>query len=425
MSEGLSNVVYLIIAVMSLSIAIWKALAFRRDSTLTLGLTTSLFLCSAVVYVLASPWGYRVVGAFAGEPSFATLPVYVGILWCFAYTHALTILWNPRLRRGRLSLRGRLTVWTVAYGFAAVLMVVTFSMADLSTAADPLRFNTNNAQEPVVLVFLAVFLSTLTCGTLSTYRQCQRMRLPDQRLQHAVRAFGIAMLFVFGYVVCSVPAITLAAAGNHALDQVGVLGSSFGSTGALIASYGLSGGAASAWMRERRDIRALQPLWDLVVAGVDPELAFSATSARSHRLATNVTFNLHRRVIEILDGMRALRPWVTAQAPQAVYALAAAPQPTRSAYVEVRSEQELQAIATAAALRDAAEHLQASRREGGMQNVSGRPQTPHGQGGVLPGEDTAAADERERLLRVARALTHPLVSAALQEVRRTRTPAEA
>ncbi|WP_338674466.1 MAB_1171c family putative transporter [Streptomyces sp. SCSIO 30461] len=412
MSEQTSTLVYLIMAAASLAIALWKGMALFRDPTPTLSLITTNFLCSTAIYVMAAPSVYVVIGEATGNPSFATLPVYIGILVCFAHLHLLTLLWSPMQQRSPATLRRRVTRWAALYGLAALLMVATFCSADLSEPADPLKFNTNNARDPVTLLFLAVFLSTLTCSTLSTFRQCRGVRLDDPRLQHAVRAFGIAMLFVFGYVVCSVPAVAFAASGSHALDDVGVWGSSFGVLGTLIASYGLCGAAVSAWLKERRDIRALQPLWDIVVAGVDPELAFSATSARSHRLAANVTFNLHRRVIEILDGMRVLRPWVRSEPVEAVYTLQ-----ERSVHEDVCTarpvpERELRAIATAAALRDAAERLQTAQRGG-----SSRPQPPDTPARHLLGEDTPAADERDRLLHIARVLTHPLVDAALQEVR--------
>ncbi|MFI1400787.1 MAB_1171c family putative transporter [Streptomyces sp. NPDC020681] len=419
MSENASTIVYLIIAVSNFAIAGWKGLALLRDPTPTLTLITSTFVCSGVVYVMAAPAGYRALGEAVGQSSFATLPVYVGILFCFAHLHLLTLLWNPQLRKTPTTLRSRLIAWSMAYGTAAVLMVISFSAADLSGPSAPLTFNTTFAHDQVVLLFLAIFLSTLTCGTLSTFRQCRKITLEDPRLQHALRSFGIAMLFVFGYVVCGVPAIALAATGHHALDALGVFGSTFGATGALIASYGLSGAAVSAWLRERRDIKALQPLWDLVVEGVDEDLAFSASSARSHRLAWNVTFNLHRRVIEILDGMRALRPWLSLAPMQAVYSLHERQASQHSGETPRLPEHEVQAAATAAALRDAVESMQAARREQAHHSRARRPQAPEGPAVPLPGQDTPAAVERDRLLRVAQWLTSPLVTAALQEVRGT------
>ncbi|MGW7576914.1 MAB_1171c family putative transporter [Streptomyces sp. NPDC054765] len=424
MSESTSNVVYLAIAVIDFVIAGWKCLALLRDPTPTLSLTTVNFVASGLVFAMAAPAGYRMLGELTGIPSFATLPVYIGILTCFSLLHLLTVLWDPRLRQSPAVLHRRVTAWSLAYIAAPAVMIVAFCSADLSGPADPLKFNTDFAGEPLVQVFLGVFLATLTCGTLSTYRQCRKVKPADPRFQRALRSFGTAMLFVFGYVVCCAPAITLAALGHHTLDTVGVLGSTFGSAGALIASYGLSGAAVGAWLRERRDIKALQPLWDLVVEGVDEDLAFSVDSARSHRLAWNVGFNLHRRVIEILDGMRALRPWVSPLPAAAVYAVHEEETSRGSADARRRSEQELQAAATSAALRDAAQRLQTARRAAALQGYSGHPQAPGGPQVALPGEDTAASDERQRLLRVAQALTAPLVATALQAVRVQRSTAE-
>ncbi|MEU2855988.1 MAB_1171c family putative transporter [Streptomyces syringium] len=417
MSENASNTLYLVIAVINFSITAWKCAALLRDPTPTLALTTSSFLCSGTVYLMAAPEGYRELGEWTGQPSFATLPVYIGILTCFGHLHMLTLLWNPRLRQTPVALRRTVTTWLVAYILSVALMIVSFSCADLSGPADPLRFNTKFADDPLILTFLATFLTMLTCGTLSTWRQCRKVHLEDPELQHALRSFGIANLFFFGYAVCGAPAIALAATGDHTLDRVGVFGSTFGATGALIACYGLSGAAVSAWLRERRDIKALQPLWDLVVAGVDQDLAFSATSARSHRLAWNVGFNLHRRVIEILDGMRALRPWVSSAPAEAVHAVHEQRLSTGPTLTQRLSNPELQAIATAATLRDAAERLHAVRRDKADHGRPDRPQAPSGPAARLPGEDTPAADERTRLLLVAQALSHPLTTEALALLR--------
>ncbi|MFG2528974.1 MAB_1171c family putative transporter [Streptomyces sp. NPDC048516] len=425
MSESTSNVVYLAIAILDFVIAGWKCLALLRDPTPTLSLITVNFVSSGLVFTMAAPVGYRRLGELTGVPSFATLPVYIGILTCFSLLHLLTMLWDPRLRQRPAVLRRRVTLWSAAYVAAPAVMVLAFCSADLSGPADPLKFNTNFATEPLIRVFLGVFLATLACGTLSTYRQCRMVKLEDPRFQRALRSFGIAMLFVFGYVVCCAPAVTLAALGNHTLDTVGVLGSTFGSIGALITSYGLSGAAVGAWLRERRDIKALQPLWDLVVEGVDEDLAFSVDSARSHRLAWNVGFNLHRRVIEILDGMRALRPWVSPLPAAAVYAAYAYEPSQGKADARRLTERDLEAAATAAALRDAAQRLQAARREAALRGFSGHPQAPGGPQVALPGEDTPASDERQRLLRVAQALNAPLVATALRAVRVQRSTSKA
>ncbi|MBY8846078.1 hypothetical protein K7864_33400 [Streptomyces sp. SP2-10] len=367
-------------------------------------------LGGSLVYVMASPVGYRTLGGVTGQPSFATLPVYIGILVCFAMGHIITLLWDPQLRQKPSGLRHTVIAWSTCYVSGASLMILFFQLADLSGPADPLRFNTVFAEDPMVLSFLTVFLATLTSGTLNTWRQCRTVKLDDPQIQLALRTFALAMLCVFGYVVCSAPAIALAAMGNHSLDSVGVFGSTCGCIGTLILYYGLSGAAVVAWRRERRDFKALQPLWELVVAGVDQGLAFSVSSIHSRRLTMNVTFQLHRRVIEILDGIRALRPWVSPTPMETVrYLQKRAAHPSWPPL----SAQDLEAAATAAALCGAVQRLHTSGQEHDGQ--SSRPKPPGGPLIPLPGDDTPAAEERDRLLRVSKALSHPILSEALRQ----------
>ncbi|MFJ5740058.1 MAB_1171c family putative transporter [Streptomyces microflavus] len=411
MSERLSDIVYLFVAATTLVLALWKALALRRDPTAPLALTASMLLCATLVYAMAAPVGYRTVGEWAGEPSFATLPVYLGILTCFSLVHIITLLWDPRRRRRPRLLRRTVRQWILGYIGAATLMIIFFLLADLDGPADPLRFNTAFADDPMVLLFLVVFLTTLSSGTLNTWWQCRNVKLSDPQLQHSLQAFGVAMLGVFGYVVCGAPAIVAAALGYHGLDTVGVFGSTCGVIGTIVMCYGLSGSAVVVWLRQRQDFRRLQPLWELVVARVDEDLAYSSDSSRRRRPAANVGFNLHRRVIEILDGTRALRPWVSQDPVERLYILAAE---DTWGEKEQLSAPELQAAATAAALRDAVRRLQELRGSllpGGSDEGTHRPGEP----AALPGDDTPAGEERERLLLVARALSHPLVYAALEE----------
>lgn len=422
MSEHASNIVYLTISLITCVIAGWKGLAALRDPTPTLILITTTFVCAVAVYLTAAPIGYRALGEAVGQPSFATLPVYIGILTCSAHLHALALLWDPRLRQTPGKVRRAITAWSTAYAAAAVVMAIAFCSADLSGPADPLKFNTNFAHDPLIFLFLTIFLIMLTCGTLSAWRHCRKMTLDDPTLQHVVRATSISNLFYFAYAVCNAPAIICAALGSHALDFVGVLGSFIGATGAFIASYGLSGAAVSAWLKEWRDTRALQPLWELVVASVDRELAFSQHSACGHRLGWNAGFNLHRRVIEILDGIRTLRRWGSQAPVEAVYALHA-----RHGFQGKDGEplppHELEAIATAAALCFASERLQTARRAASSAGRPGRLTPPEQEAAPIPGEDTPAADERARLLRVAQALHHPLVATALHACTQRTEPA--
>ncbi|MEV7157129.1 DUF6545 domain-containing protein [Streptomyces misionensis] len=412
------NAAYLVMAAMFFAVACWKGLAFTREPTVTLALMTINFFIGGAVYVLASPMGYERLGAFFGQPWIATLPIYIGILVCYGKMHLLTLLWTPaRPNAPEQSLR-TVTRWAFAYCVSLAVMTASFLSADLHGPADPLRFNTQQADEPMVLVFLAVFLTMLTSGTLNTWRRARRAVVRDERIAHALRWFGRSMVVTFGYVVCSGPAILAAANGYHQLDNVGVMGASFGMLGCVGTCYGMSGAAISAWLRERRDIAVLQPLWDLVVAGINVQLSMSSTSSRPNRLI-NVRWTLHRRIIEILDGIRELRKHVSDEPAQVLRALhhqSLADASARSKFGLPRtglSSQELEAAMTAAVLRHAVDQLKTGRiaptgTAGVSTRCSERPAC------AVLGTATAACQERPRLVRVARALNHPLVEATLQ-----------
>ncbi|WP_331732233.1 hypothetical protein OG613_47660 (plasmid) [Streptomyces sp. NBC_00015] len=409
-----TTAVYLAMAVIFLVIAGWKAMAQLRDPSLPLALMTAAFFVGGVVYAMASPAGYRFLGKEFGEPRIATLPIYAGIMLCYAAIHILTLLWTPASDTPRSIVRRTVAFWTATYGLAITAMTTAFLHADLDGPADPLRFNTQQADDPYVLVFLTTLLGVLTCGTLNTWQRSRRAEGTDPRIRHALRWFGGSMLVTFGYVLCSAPAILLAALGHQDLETLGVVGSYCGILGCLGTCYGMSGAAVTAWLGERRDTVALQPLWKLVVGDIDQGLIYSPTSARPHVWGI-LRIVLTRRIIEILDGIRAVEPWTRAETAQAVHDLDDG----------TLTADELEAIVTAALLRDAAVRYKASA-EAARATGEPRVRAAHGAGdtaSVLPGAGTAAQDERARLVRVARALTHPLVSAALDltAVRRSNT----
>ncbi|MFF2571002.1 DUF6545 domain-containing protein [Streptomyces sp. NPDC058084] len=216
------------------------------------------------------------------------------------------------------------------------------------------------------------------------------------------------MLVCFGYILGNAPAVVAASLGSHALDEVGTLGSLFGTVGAVLRSYGMTGAAVSAWLCERRDLKAFKPLWQLAVLNVDERFALDPSGCGRR---VNVRFTLHRWVVEILDGMRVLRAWSSAEAAETIRRhVHASPLPLSAA--------ERQAVITAAVLRDAHLRLQAARGADGSSRPA-PPLPPDATFLALPGEDTAASDERARLLLVAAHLNHPLTDSSLAELRTT------
>ncbi len=205
MSESTATAVYFFIASLYLTVACWKGFALLRAPSPSFALQTAVHAVGGIVYVVASPLGYRSLGSAVGQPWLPTLPIYLGILACFGMNHLLTILWTPSRQGVSWRARRLTTAWSLAYGFSLTAMIIAFVGADLEGPAVPLEFNTDQVDDLHVLVFLTVFLTMLTCGTLSTWRRSRRAQIDDEAIMHAVRWFGAGMLVTFGYVVCSHP----------------------------------------------------------------------------------------------------------------------------------------------------------------------------------------------------------------------------
>jgi hypothetical protein len=445
-SESTATAVYFFIASLYLTVACWKGFALLRAPSPSFALQTAVHAVGGIVYVVASPLGYRSLGSAVGQPWLPTLPIYLGILACFGMNHLLTILWTPSRQGVSWRARRLTTAWSLAYGFSLTAMIIAFVGADLEGPAVPLEFNTDQVDDLHVLVFLTVFLTMLTCGTLSTWRRSRRAQIDDEAIMHAVRWFGAGMLVTFGYVVCSAPAIVAAATAHHQLDALGVMGSGFGVAGSVMTVYGVSGAAVSKWLAERRDIAVLQPLWQLVVARVDERLSLDSTLGQRdsnyetgstdamqpmpHRLL-GVRWTLTRQVIEILDGFRELErgAWARSSPANSVKALYEEAMKTDELRRKLGLgkkgllEAELDALATAAVIRDAVERLQTARKSGNGVAVSTPSAGPRSVPDV-PGKKTPAANERPRLVRVAQALDHPMVDASLRVVRSLPQPDE-
>lgn len=410
---------YLIMAALFLVVTCWKGFAFMREPTLPLALITIAFGMGTMVWVIASPAGYTAMGKAFGQPWIATLPSCVGVLLCYAGTHILALLWAPTHSEPQQA-RRVIVAWTTSYGVSIMVMIVAFFRADLDGPADPMKFNTQQADDPNALMFSGVYMAMLTCGTLNTWGRSRQARLGDERVAFALRWFRWSMLLTFGFVVCSVPAIVAAALGYHQLDDVGVMASSFGIMGCLGTCYGMSGAAFSSWLRESRDIAALQPLWDLVVGEVDRSLSLQSPKTRPNRFI-NVRFTLHRTILEILDGIRGLQRWAIDQPAHVLETLhnecldddAARARLGLSA--KGLTPHDLKAAATAVVLRYAAERFTAAQeRSAGSEEAT---RSVHGHADTVLGAGTAAGDERQRLVRVALALQLPIVEASLTVIR--------
>ncbi|MET9834935.1 DUF6545 domain-containing protein [Streptomyces sp. NPDC006385] len=313
MTEAALTVVNLLIAAVCVSVGTAKAMAARNTPDTALKITSSVLLHAAVVYLLSAPALYRAVGAAVGLPSLPSLLVSVMILLCVGHAHLLTVLWHPR-RRTPDALRRSVLAWVPFYSTAVAAMAGLFFAGDLSGPARPLSFATAYAHVPETLAFELVYLTALVVGIVATVRQCRGpdgvIALPERpELSNSLRLFALAVALDLVYVAGTATAVLAASRGQHRLDLLAGLGSVASSTSALVASWGLAKPALAARAAERRDYTALLPLWE-------------ALTGRPRRRGGwwNSRYALTDLVVEILDEIRVLHPWISGDVDAAVRA---------------------------------------------------------------------------------------------------------
>jgi hypothetical protein len=234
------------------------------------------------------------------------------------HAHLLTLLWHRR-RRTPDALRRSVTAWAPMYAAAIVAMSTLFWAADLTGPAHPerpLSFAISYAHVPAALACELVYLAALVAGIVATVGQCRGpdgvISLPERpELARSLTLFAAAVALDLAYVACTAAAVLAASRGEHRLDFLAGLGSIASSSSALVASYGLAKPALAARAAERCDHERLRRLWETVIA---------APGAPAPRRAGwwNSRYALTDLIVDILDGIRALHPWMSPAPAQAV-----------------------------------------------------------------------------------------------------------
>ncbi|WP_455712904.1 MAB_1171c family putative transporter [Streptomyces rhizosphaericus] len=173
-------------------------------------------------------------------------------------------------------------------------------------------FNTGSGQ-PLVLTYLLVFMVSQAVPCVTILRQCgpyARMASKTS-LRQALRLLSVAAVILFLYCLARVVNVLTAACGldigawTLAASVFSALGIVTLSLALTISSWGPSATRLLEWARGYRSYRALYPLWrDLYESS--PDIVLEPPGAA----VSDLNYRLHRRVIEIRDGWRELRPYI-------------------------------------------------------------------------------------------------------------------
>ena len=388
--------IYLPIAFISGVIGCSKLRELLRSFRDYLLIITISSYMGVTAFVSMSPVAWHLLGEASGIPALGSFIAYLSIFGYAAFHHILVLMWGREsgaITASRLTRKTR--VLSVVYALIATGMAVSFLTARTGPAK-PWSFDVDLAHDPGILTFLCLYAGGCAFALWNAAWECAKCadHLVDNG-SHSVetirglRWLSIGTLLIWLSFVPKAVGFLAAAAGHHELDAVDTTSPLIGSFGALFNQAGYLGPAISAWLRERRDLRALRPLWNLVVPENAVHLVRPGVFAET--FGVGVRFHLFRRVIEISDALVLLRPWMD---------VAPAERARAAAGERGLAEEETDAAVAAAVVLDAVSRKR--RDEPAQQAAIAQQLLPH----------VAPAMERERLVQMARALDGAVVRSA-------------
>ncbi|WP_370377985.1 MAB_1171c family putative transporter [Catenulispora sp. GAS73] len=234
-----------------------------------------------------------------------------------------------------------------------VLLVLLFFVS--GAPHKPAAALTTGSKDLLLLAYLVVFIVSQTIPCVTIFRAClSYAKLTDKIwLRRALRFLTVGSVLLFMYCVTRTINMIGAAAGAN-VNGLKIVPAVFSGLGIIVVSIGLTmpswGPRLSdlgQWIENILSYRALYPLWN-AVCQESPEIVLEPRNSG----VSNLHYRLHRRVVEIRDGWRALRPYMdvaevadvadVAEQPDAGTANGAAPGPNND-----------QALAEAVRIRDA------------------------------------------------------------------------
>ncbi|GAA3586465.1 hypothetical protein GCM10022222_83960 [Amycolatopsis ultiminotia] len=308
--DALRIVLFASSAISSYAALLYKLSAVRRswrDPAYLAMMATLLLQC------LTFTLGTLSIGqSLFGVPNLTILLLHVvAVAYCIS-AQIMMLLWANPLPAIRRTVRG----WLLAGAVLCVLLVALFAVAN--RPGTPASEFSTGSSDPVILTYLLLFIVSQAVPCVTIFRQC----LPYARstsnswLRRALRMLAAGAAVLFLYCAARTVNILSPALGLH-LGAWAVAASVFSALGIVVVSVALTmpswGGHVSnalGWRRNLRSYRALYPLWHSLYEST-PDIALEPpTAGGSTRRWSDLHYLLHRRVIEIRDGWRALRPYM-------------------------------------------------------------------------------------------------------------------
>ncbi len=275
------------------------------------------FLCSSVSFLEQLNRVTPTTTLLPGHQHLAPLVTEVAVV---GFTGAQTVFltyWSHPRDAARPRAHRLVAVWV---GMAALLVTLHLALGldNRRLVAD--RLSTADMRDPGYAAYLYLFFGVCALGQLETARLSRRYMKIAKRswLRWGMGAAMLGAVLSFGHCGVRCWEITGELSGGdvhllHVPDWfTGDIGTILKVFGWTVPAWGPSLGRAARWCAKYRAYLRLRPLWLALYQAV-PDIVLDPPLL--HRLEhllplRDLDYRLYRRVIEIRDGQRALRPYL-------------------------------------------------------------------------------------------------------------------
>lgn len=244
---------------------------------------------------------------FLGVRNLAILVMHVAAVSFCITAQVLMLQWANPLSEVRRKIR----LWLQAGAGLNALLVALFFIGD--APAMPREALATGTDHPVLLVYLLLFIVSQAIPCVTIYRLCRpyAKRANKAWLRRALNLLSVGAVVLFLYCATRTVNIVTPLLGIDIgmwtllptiFSPIGIVVLSIGLT---MPSWGVHVSRLAAWMRDYASYRALYPLWHSLYES-SPGIALEPPSSS----VSDLHYRLHRRVVEIRDGWRALRPYM-------------------------------------------------------------------------------------------------------------------
>ncbi|WP_199515110.1 MAB_1171c family putative transporter [Nucisporomicrobium flavum] len=269
----------------------------------------AMLLTLAVTKTVATPGVNGFLADFVSQPQ--VIPHFLGIAVAFFLLRFISLLTayypaHPRAARHQALLAGGVV--------ASLLILCIVTPGGITTKGTELL---STAIAPAAAAYWVVLNGYLGAVLVIASRLFWRVRrsAPPGLLRQGLHAITIGLLMIALYAILKTALVILHACGlTMTVDTIEPIANAVRAIGTILAVIGAAvpaGGKLRSLVRAYRSLRALTPLWRTMRRTFPEVILFSRRRALVELAGVeDVQLRLYRRVIEIRDGLLALRDYL-------------------------------------------------------------------------------------------------------------------